>query len=327
MCTLKEIILVKCVDQFINDFKIRSLVKRVKAEIWKKAIRRKLSAFDIPFTLKGEIIVLMKPMALEIDLWRENHIGICSTRQERSRKFRFHADGMVDRIKTADSLIHSKRLCEETRFVLACQYWSSCDHEVNVSKWIDHYRAGSNFGSQPWDDITDASLQSRRLNDLSQEDCKSLLHEVFEDTDKMHLGRFCLSRMSADYREQLLTLFPVKVLRIYLFRVYHQFFMGAANKDWNRLPRKHFTGLLHIINCQKILELWEDFDYEDLLRQFWRRSPDHLKHYVEGKDIFEIMIEIVKNGFHPKNVPRYFYLHDKCFEDNAIICNDITKKL
>ncbi|GFY67795.1 hypothetical protein TNIN_206561 [Trichonephila inaurata madagascariensis] len=92
-----------------------------------KRPKKNYKFFDIPFTLKGEIIALMKPMALEIDLWRENHIGIFPTRQKRSLKFRFHADGTVDRIKAADSLIHSKRLGEETRFELACQYWSSWD--------------------------------------------------------------------------------------------------------------------------------------------------------------------------------------------------------
>ncbi|GFY68862.1 uncharacterized protein TNIN_467371 [Trichonephila inaurata madagascariensis] len=181
------------------------------------------------------------------------------------------------------------------------------EHEENVIKWIKHYTAGSIIRSEPWDHFTDASLQSRRLDDLSEEDRESLLREVFEDTDKMHIGRFCLSRMSVDHREQLLALFPLKVLRIYLHRPYLHFFMDAANKVWDQLSGKNFTCLLDIIIHQKILELWTDFDYVGLLRQFWRRSPDHLKQYVKETDIFEILMEIVKNGFPLKDIPLRFF--------------------
>ncbi|GFQ89181.1 uncharacterized protein TNCT_689891 [Trichonephila clavata] len=354
MCTLKEIILVKYAAECINDFDIRSLVNRLKDETLKTAIRRKLSAFYIPSSLKDEIIALIKPIALEVNNWREDHIGIFTATQKFPHKFYFHANGTLDRIKTADLLIQSKLLPEEKRFLLACQYWSSREvltffenmrktprnrilrkyskenrnlneYEENVAKWIDHFRAGSAMRYDPWDDFTDVSLQSRRLEDLSKENCKSLLGGVFEDTEKMHVGRFCLSRMSADHQEDVLKHFPLNVLRIYLFRPYHQFFMNAANRVWDRLSGKDFDCLLHIIICQKILGLWEDFNYVDLLRQFWCSSPEYLKQYIESTDIFQILIEMVKNEFYPKFAPTYFFLHAKCFEDNAVLCNDITK--
>ncbi|GFY38441.1 uncharacterized protein TNIN_352191 [Trichonephila inaurata madagascariensis] len=108
---------------------------------------------------------------------------------------------------------------------------------------------------------------------MSLEEYKCLIDAVFESTNEMHIGRFCLSRMSADHREQLLTRFPAKVLSIYLFWPYHNFFLDAANKVWDRLPEDHFVCLLHIIICQKIAALWKDFDYVDLLRQFWQKAP------------------------------------------------------
>ncbi|GFY52838.1 hypothetical protein TNIN_412721 [Trichonephila inaurata madagascariensis] len=138
-------------------------------------------------------------MALEVENWRADHNGIFTMIQELSLRFRFHADGTVDRIKTADSLICSKGLDDDTSFVLACQYWSVDDvftcfvemlntiknhtqilckysrenkylneHEKNVLKWIHHLRAGSSLRFQPWDNFIYASLQSRRLNDLSE---------------------------------------------------------------------------------------------------------------------------------------------------------------
>ncbi|GFS33046.1 uncharacterized protein TNIN_479361 [Trichonephila inaurata madagascariensis] len=125
MCTLKEIILVKYAAQFINDTLIISPLNHSAQEIWWEIVRRRLSAFDIPLTLKEDIIALLKPMALEVENWRADHDGIFTRKQKLSLKFRFHADGTLDRIKTADSLICSKALACETHFVLACQYWST----------------------------------------------------------------------------------------------------------------------------------------------------------------------------------------------------------
>ncbi|GFU40213.1 uncharacterized protein TNCV_1125981 [Trichonephila clavipes] len=333
MSTLKEIILVKYAAEIINDTLIISPLNNSAQEIWWEIIRRRLSAFDIPLTLKEDIIALLKPMALEVENWRADHNGIFPMRQILSLKFRFNADGTLDRIKTADSLICSTALAGETRFLLACQYWTTrnvfrifekipntlknqilCkysreneylnEHKENVVKWIHHYRSGSSLRLQPWGNFTDASLQSRRLNHLSEEDRESLLREVFEDTDKMHVGRFCLSRMSVGHREQLLPLFPQKVLRIYLHRPYLHLFMDAANKVWDQLSGKDFTCLLDIIIHSKILELWTDFDYVGLLRQFWRRSPDHLKEYVKGTLIFPFLKHILQPGFHV-DVPKF----------------------
>ncbi|GFV63881.1 uncharacterized protein TNCV_5138861 [Trichonephila clavipes] len=360
MLTLKEIILVKLAAGFINDSNTRIIINNFKEEVWKKAMREKVSTLDIPLTLQEEIIALIKPIKSEVNSWMEDHDGIFTTEQECSLRFCFSADGTVDRIKTADSLIHSKWLGARTRFVLACQYWSSWEvltfftklprttklqiqrkyskinqkineHEKNVAKWIELYEEGCISESPPlrWCDYyicTTVSLQSHVLDDLWKEEFKCLLDEAFEDTNKVHVGRFCLSRMSADHHEQLLIRFPLKVLRIYLFWPCHHFFLDAANNVWDLLPGNHFACLLHIIICQKIVTLWKDFDYVDLLRQFWHRSPVHLKQCVEGTDIFKILMEIVKHGFHQKDVPRYFFLHKQCFVDNTILCKEMTDK-
>ncbi|GFY57086.1 uncharacterized protein TNIN_341301 [Trichonephila inaurata madagascariensis] len=343
MRTLKEIILVKLAADLINDSSIRKIMKQFNDETWKNTIRRRLSAFDIPLTLKEEVIDLMKPIAVEVNMWEVDHNSIFTTRQKRSLKFCFHADGTVDRVKTADSLIHSEVLDVQTRFLLACQYWSSYDilnffkkvrkntrnrilrkyskekhnlneHQKNVVKWVEHYRAGS--PSRRWAIWTLPSLQSRRLDDVSRKECERILNRLLVVTTQMHIGRFCLSRMNACEREVLIASIPLKVLRIYLFWPYQHFFMDAANKVWGRLSGEDFTWLLHIIICQKILALWKDFHYVDLLRQFWHGSPDHLKQYVEGTDIFETLVEIVKNGFNPKDAPTYLCSYFRCSNDN-----------
>ncbi|GFY78035.1 uncharacterized protein TNIN_92171 [Trichonephila inaurata madagascariensis] len=361
MLTLKRIIEVKLVTDFINDCDTRKIITHSEDEIWKKAIKEKTSAFHIPLTLEEDIIALIKPIESEVFDWMEDHDGIFTTEQKYSLKFCFNADGTVDRVKTADSLIHSKWLDEKTRFVLACQYLSSMDilsffkkmnssvrllfllqyskanenfnaFEENVVRWVQQYKAKHMFESKSmcwcpiWFNWTSASLQSRLLDHLLEDDCIVFLDHVFENTNKVHLARFCMFRMSVEYREDLLKRFPLKVLRIYLSWPCHHFFLDAANKVWDLLPGNHFFCLLHIIICQKIVDLWEDFDYVELLRQFWRRSPDHLKQCVEGTDIFEILMEIVKHGFHQKDAPRHFFLHANGYY-NVARCDYLIYKI
>ncbi|GFT16887.1 uncharacterized protein TNCV_3193541 [Trichonephila clavipes] len=353
--------LVNLATRFFNNSDTRRIITNFQYEVWKDAIREEMSSLGIPVVLQDDVITLIKPMNLEVTNWMEDHDEIISENQECFLEFCFNADGTVDRIKTANLLIHSKRLSVTTRFMLACQYWSSWDvltffkklrkrekfqikkkyskvnkklnqHEENVLKWIELYDEDCISESQPWGwcyeyfNWTDVSLQSRLLDDLPEEYCKILLDETFEEMDKEHIGRFCLSRMSADHREQLLIRFPLKVLRIYLFWPPYHYFLDAVSKVWNLLTEKHFTCLLHIIICQKIVNLWEDFDYVYLLRQFWHRSPDRLKQCVKETNIFEILMEIVKHGFHPKNIPRYF-LHKQCFTDNVVLCMEMTYDL
>ncbi|GFQ69724.1 uncharacterized protein TNCT_43881 [Trichonephila clavata] len=359
MLSLKEIILIKLAAEKVSDCETRKLMKCSDDNFWKEITSFEISFFNIPLTLQERIVDLMKPLALEIQNWIADHNGIFTEKQAESLQFCFNPDGTVNRIKTADSLIHSKWLDDTTRFVLACQNWCCWDvltffnnlsestrkrirntyttekenlneHEENVVHWLHLFKEGRCFSEpQPksWGyihfDWTDVTLQSRLLDNLSEEKRNSLLKETFQDSDKMHVGRFCLSRMSAHDHEQFLTLFPLKVLRIYLFRPYYHFFMDAANKVWDILPENHFACLLHIIICQKILEFWKDFDYVKLLRQFWHKSPDRLKQFVEGTTIFKILMEIFEHGFRHNELPRSFALHDKYVHDNAVLCEDM----
>ncbi|GFS68380.1 uncharacterized protein TNCV_3000611 [Trichonephila clavipes] len=357
MLTLKEITLVKLVTGFVNNPKIRRKIVCSKEKLWKRFITKKLSVLDLPLTLQEEIMALIKPITVDVDFWRKDHKGIFKANKESCLKFCFNEDGMVDRLKTAELLIHSKRLNVRTRFVLACQYWSRWDilnffknlpkatrinilrrykkgkklnkHEKKVRIWIKQYKRKLFTESRPWGDRfrlnwNCVSVQSRILDFLSPENKNVYFNAVFERTNKMHVGRFCLSRISADRREQLLTRFPAKVLSIYLFWPYHNYFLNAVNKVWDRLSEIDFIFLLHIIICQRIIALWKDFDYVDLLRQFWEKSPDHLKQFVEGTEIFEVLMEILNHGFHKKDLPRYFYFHAPYFEINADICFDQT---
>ncbi|GFQ96831.1 hypothetical protein TNCT_664031 [Trichonephila clavata] len=127
MLTLKEIILVKLVAGYINDSDSREIINPNEGEICEEFIRKRTSNLDIPLTLQEDIVALIKPILSEVFNFIHDHDGIFTEEQECSFKFCFNVDGTVDRIKSADLLIHSEWLDAETSFVLACQYWSSWD--------------------------------------------------------------------------------------------------------------------------------------------------------------------------------------------------------
>ncbi|GFW16575.1 uncharacterized protein TNCV_2351991 [Trichonephila clavipes] len=359
MLTLKEISLVKSATGFINDSDIRRIINDFEEEVWKKAVREQMSGLGIPLILQEEIITLIKPIKLDVDNWIRDHNGIFTTEQECYLEFYFNGDGTVNPIKTADSLIHSKWLNGPTRFELACQYWSCWDvltffknlpevernyilhyskgnkklnkHEEKVEQWIKYYKGGCISESQPWGccfhyNWYDVSLHNRLMGHLSEEDYNNRIAEAFERTKTIDLGHYHLSKMNADYREQLLTRFPGKVLSVYLFWPCNNYFLDAANKVWDRLPENHFICLLHILIYHKIVALWNDFDYVDLLRQFWQRSPDHLKKCVEGTDIFKILMQIVEHGWQrvQYEYPRSPYSHIPTYEYTLFLRADAT---
>ncbi|GFR24318.1 hypothetical protein TNCT_118581 [Trichonephila clavata] len=74
--TLKEVILVKLAAEFVNDYDTRKIIIHSEEEIWKKVIRERISAFNIPLTLNEELIVLLKSMAIDVAKWRSDHNGI-----------------------------------------------------------------------------------------------------------------------------------------------------------------------------------------------------------------------------------------------------------
>ncbi|GFU76127.1 uncharacterized protein TNCV_4120481 [Trichonephila clavipes] len=239
---------------------------------------------------------MVKPILIEFYKWMEDHIGIFTEEQKECIKFCFKVDGKVDRVKTADLLIHLEELDVQRRFVLACQYWSS---------WKSHL-----------------------LDDLTEEERHTVLDHMFVESSSLRVDHLCLSRMSADHRVDVLKRYPLLVLNYYLGIGKQSFFIDAANKVWDRLPEKHFLCLLHLIICHKILLLIIDFDYVNLLRGFWISSPDNFKQYVEKTDIFEILMKILKNGFFPNRATRNFLLHDSSSSlNNKYSCWDKIREI
>ncbi|GFT40123.1 hypothetical protein TNCV_3932131 [Trichonephila clavipes] len=174
-----------------------------------------------------------------------------------------NADGEVDRVKTANLLIHSEVLDVQARFVLACQYWSSWDvlaffknlqdfereqilHkysttnenlnlcEKNAVLWVQDYKEGIIIESRSWCyqyyNWNYVSLQSHLLDDLTKEELYIVLDNIMEKSSILRIYYFCLSRMNANHREDVLKRYPLTVVSFYLGVRKQRLFMDAVNK-------------------------------------------------------------------------------------------------
>ncbi|GFU76126.1 hypothetical protein TNCV_4120471 [Trichonephila clavipes] len=226
-------------------------------------LKERISALCIPFTLQEDIIASIKPIKSEIFNWLFDHKGIFPKKQEESLKFCFNADGELDRVKTANLLIHLEVLDVQARFVLACQYWSSWDilaflknlqdfereqilHkystanenlnlcEKNAVQWVQDYKEGIIIESKRWCyqyyNWNYVSLQSHLLDDLTKEERYIVLDNIMEKSSILRINYFCLSRMNANHREDVLKRYPLTVVSFYLDVRKQRIFMDAVNK-------------------------------------------------------------------------------------------------
>ncbi|GBM07381.1 hypothetical protein AVEN_187910-1 [Araneus ventricosus] len=91
---------------------------------------------------------------------------------------------------------------------------------------------------------------------------------------------------------------PPEVLRVFLDWPWHRHFMKLALILFDFLEERDYYfvmwGLWTKIACQ-----WRDYDYIELLEEFWNHSPTHLKEYMrsERKEFMERMINCLKKNY------------------------------
>ncbi|GFV14733.1 uncharacterized protein TNCV_2587061 [Trichonephila clavipes] len=145
---------------------------------------------------------------------------------------------------------------------------------------------------------------------------RALPQEKLQQLMRMKYGTyyFRVYFSSLDYNQKLTILQqkPFMILHDYLEWPLQFKFLEMANQAWKYLTGKDFYKLLYIISEEKILPLHSanyvgDFDYEGLLREFWKQSPHHLKisakeqHDCQSSlaEIVEMEIEVVSPSIVP----------------------------
>ncbi|GFS88766.1 uncharacterized protein NPIL_285801 [Nephila pilipes] len=329
-------------------------------EEWKVIMKKKMPNDVYPLPLQEKFMNLMKPIHYEFEMWKEQHGKFIGKNfdQRIINKIHWKSDGTIDRLKTASFLIQSDVLPMKHRFRLACNYWqeesvlsiweqmsagfqddfqevqmhdipqrlaSLCSSDINVTQWIRWYsernttntRQKERFWAYNWDIV---SLQGLLTEKLTPKERLQIIQYVIHRNYSPHAGRFCVLLMKADQRLEVLKINPYPVLESFLLWPGQRLFIEMANHVKNDLTKDHFLCLLHIIFCQRILPNFEDFDYFELLREFWLLIPNECKNFLKGFDIYEPIALIVSKGRLELPALQKYLLHEQRHESNTRKC-------
>ncbi|GFT07733.1 uncharacterized protein NPIL_315921 [Nephila pilipes] len=302
-------------------------------EEWKVIMKKKISNSVYSEPLQEKIMSLMKPMNYEVEMWKKQHKSFYGKEVEQriTSKFHWKMDGTIDRLKTASFLIQSDVLQMRHRFRLACNYWpkervisiweqmsaglqdffrniemydvpySEYPSNINVIEWIRwHTQIGNSnirenewFHAYNWDAV---SLQGLLPQKLTSEERLQIIQRTLDGFYYDHSCRFCVLLMAADQRLEVLKMNPYFILESFLLWPGQSLFIEMVNHVKNDLTEIHFLNLLYVIMCQKIFPGWEDFDYFDLLREFWSLIPNECKEFLKGFEIYEPISLVLAKG-------------------------------
>ncbi|GFS35143.1 uncharacterized protein NPIL_538561 [Nephila pilipes] len=296
-------------------------IRYIPAEIWKPIAKEKLSSLNLPWTIQREVIALMIPLSVEIEEWEYDHIPILDRRVWKpSIDYIWKENGTIDRIETAKNFIKCESNDVSQRFRMACVYWLEeeakklwqempettrsslsvirvCDCKLGweniVKDWIAFIRSGTVDWRQhsfphslTWYCQDSVVIQSSLLQELSPWEQFYVFKKVMKEVIPSHTKIFCLTQMNEKQFENVLKKEPAEVFKALLNRPYHSQFEDMVDCIFKYLSEKDFVNVLHIMICEHIRFKRNDYDYVNLLRDLWFRSPDSYKKHFEGSEFF-----------------------------------------
>ncbi|GFU24543.1 uncharacterized protein TNCV_2264951 [Trichonephila clavipes] len=310
--------------QHILHVKIASIICRipeVKASIvesrnklhfspsqeWTALINKKISLLGLPSLLQKRIDHLILPISLTMIEWLSYHLSILGFEDDLLNCLHWKSDGTIDELETATSLVRNENIRIDRRFNLACIYCLENDirelwkklywyqqHYLSRNElfsltqcyWIPYLRGMRTNRYNFYCRNTVALKYFLKREEEPRKRYRCLKQFILQSGMKPSVVRFCLFKMAPEEQEKIFKKYPAEVLMSFLEWPFQNLFLDVADHLWSYLPKGSFFSIMHFIHKKKIMNEWQDFDYEDLLFEFWRRSPTDFKNYVNENNEF-----------------------------------------
>ncbi|GFY39511.1 uncharacterized protein TNIN_315361 [Trichonephila inaurata madagascariensis] len=270
---------------------------------WEELVNKRISS--LPKLLQQELLDVIRLVSIEIDKWIKYHSLIWARSSHIARHFQYEFQwnslGKIDQERTAMKLILNKRLPTRDRCTL-CVLYDLTDmiplQEKVPDEIIQTYRRRELPISMAFAGIKINYLKRKDM--FATAGCKqkmlflgdALLRECLQYEDFL----FYLSHLKDYEREAIFKYYGFKILRMYFLEWPLQSkFLSAAEQLLPHLNEEDFCDLLKIIVYERIMLGWEDFNYIDLLKEFWSLSPLHLKEYIMALGPFYVAIMFIIN--------------------------------
>ncbi|GFT86811.1 uncharacterized protein NPIL_227601 [Nephila pilipes] len=337
-------------DPAVMEMEMVSKIYKTPDKRWKPIIENLIPSRIYHKQLQRKIIAMMRPISYEYMLWKCSYVYFTGGQDPLPNDLHWKSDGTIDRLETANLLIESATFPMTQRFRLACNCWLeedvlkvwdkmdtrlqealiesySCEHrdqycafheiEVNVHKWIRWYEKRFENISREENWFLSYGLNSAFLHGYHPQKLKPgeqqcfVKHALYEYALPDDI-RGCILLTEIGQRAELVKLRPYEVLQAFLLSPWQSLFMEMANHAWEHLSETCFLCLLHVLFCQRILLNWKDFDYVQLLQDFFNKSPDHFKEFVKDHEIYEPIILLITRGRSVFDDLSQFLFHETC---------------
>ncbi|GFU15421.1 uncharacterized protein NPIL_611171 [Nephila pilipes] len=287
---------------------------------WTELVEKKVSSFLLPRKLHPELLDVIRLVSLEIDKWTKEHSLILKKFTEFTRAaqcyFQWNSRGIIDRIKTARTLIRNASLPFEERNILALHYGLMDDllayrsKGLTCGKIVDMLLPTMMRGAgEIWEPFTGESdfnyiAQRNFFNKSTPEQKLECLKTVLSQGCMLYENfLFCLSQMGDDQREVIFKEYALKILMYFMDWPFQCQFLDAARQLLPYFKRTDFQRVLYVILYERIMIGWKDFEYISLLKEFWSQSPTILKQQMETNSIYE-NLKFTLNYSGSNNFPR-----------------------
>ncbi|GFQ70728.1 uncharacterized protein TNCT_369471 [Trichonephila clavata] len=274
---------------------------------WEELVQKRISLF--PNLLQHELLDMVRSVSIEIDIWIKDHSKywrqfseiVCCFQHD----FQWNSLGKIDRWRTARKLIINERVDILARNILASLY--SLMEMLPIKDKLPDEIVKKYFNF-PERDIREQStlltfmeiqfsytLQKNKFITMSSEEKMMFLKYLLQmECLQYEDFLFFMSHMNEDERKTLFKYCAFKILWLFfLKRPLQCMFLNAAEQLLPYFTEREFLDMLKLIIYERIMLGRKDFNYIDLLKEFWSLSPSKLKESVKTDSIYEPLMLIM----------------------------------
>ncbi|GFT74428.1 uncharacterized protein NPIL_283151 [Nephila pilipes] len=302
-------------------------------ERWEELVERKISSLSLPSLLRSEFFDVIRSVAIEIDNWLKDNYCVLSQylREGRPifRYFQWNSLGKIDRQKTARTLLTIRGLhyndyrCVALYYgmmdqLLAIMDWKNPERQVDTSKWrycagllweTSPEKNGLKYFAQPYSLGERIRLEPNfRFQPNEEQNVRYINYVMSKNYILYEDLLFCLSQISDDEKETIFKEHPFKILMYFLDWPLQCEFLLAAKRLLTYLTANDFRDILIVILYERIMLDRKDFDYINLLKEFWSIIPPQFKQSLKTDSIYKGLMYTI-------NFPvDEIFRHEKLFE-------------
>ncbi|GFT74422.1 uncharacterized protein NPIL_283131 [Nephila pilipes] len=298
---------------------------------WEELVERKISSFSLPPLLRVELIDVIRSVAAEIDQWFKDNNGHLLNRLQEKRSvhdhFQWNSLGKIDREKTARTLINVEGLHEEEYFDFSLVFMNEMFSLLlgkNTKRLLDSGRwcycadlmweictgeSGTKYIAQPYSPVQLITLQRYSPYPSTGEQNLQCINSVMSKKYIQYEELlFCLSQVTDVERESIFKNYPFKLLMYFLDWPLQCEFLNTAKRLLPYFTANDFRDILVAILYERIMLGRKDFDYINLLKEFWSISPSPFKQNIKTDLMY-------KSLMYTLNFPGdEIFPHEKLFE-------------